>query len=83
MTDIERATEQMDEYIDMGCFWEPDTARPYLIDGYMIGYRDGSRDIGMLLDYLCGDKGYFILRGQKVTRESLENFTGRGMIDGI
>lgn len=78
MTDIERATEQVDGYIDMGCFRDPDTARPYLIDGYMIGYRNGSRDIGMLLDYLCGDKDYLILRGQKVTREVLENFTSRG-----
>lgn len=33
----------IDSFIDMGAFRDPKTARPYLIDGYRLGYGDGKR----------------------------------------
>lgn len=37
------AIKEMDNYIDMGCFKFPDKARPYLIDGFELGYRAAER----------------------------------------
>ena len=37
--EVEFAKQQMTAYVDMGHFAEPDTALPYLIDGFLLGYR--------------------------------------------
>jgi hypothetical protein len=36
---LKLAKKEMDDYIDMGCFQRPEDARPYLIDGFQLGYK--------------------------------------------
>lgn len=42
------AVKKMNEYIDMGHFRYPDEAKPYLLDGYMQGYRQAEADAAEL-----------------------------------
>ncbi|MFA5378796.1 MAG: hypothetical protein WC455_23795 [Dehalococcoidia bacterium] len=37
------AEGEIDSYIDMGAFRDPKVARPYLIDGYRLGYGAGKQ----------------------------------------
>ena len=44
MTDKE-IIEYVDDYIDMGCFRNPKEARPYLLDGFQLGYNKAKAEI--------------------------------------
>jgi hypothetical protein len=39
------ANSEINAYVDMGCFLNPNEARPYLKDGWMLGYQTAMRGI--------------------------------------
>ena len=41
----EEAEEYIDNYLDMGCFKDPDKWRPALIEGYEFGYKSHDEEI--------------------------------------
>ncbi|MFA6355299.1 MAG: hypothetical protein WCW65_02650 [Candidatus Paceibacterota bacterium] len=45
------AEKYIDDYIDMGCFKNAAEARPYLIDGFMLGIKYNERQMYDLLKY--------------------------------
>ena len=41
----ELATKQVDNYIDMGCFRNPELVRPAMLEGFEMGYREAKKQI--------------------------------------
>jgi hypothetical protein len=39
------AKKEMEEFVDMGCFSQPDVALPYLTEGFYLGYLKAQKDM--------------------------------------
>lgn len=48
----EEAEKYIDDYLDMGCFKDPDLFRPALIEGYEFGHKSRDKEIKKLREAL-------------------------------